>query len=735
MNDTMTFEDLVANFPRAKRKSKGLPSDSTAASERKVLLALTEPEFFVPPELASEENMSSNPLFWLISAPAAVGKSLLAQALAYKISLLGRQVLYVPLRGSTIGDNFFSGLMGSVFPSPGKSTIMESVRSGNTIILFDGYDELSMTEEQSRLNERFINEIRQELVLDEAVNPKEFPSVIILFRTAIMGLGIFDSILEYSTQFHLLYFSEEKQSEFLASYVKWKHPASFDYHQPCAEFLSVLRERLSKSDDDNAQSFFGHAPVLMALGDLILEELEEETSNIQRLAHEIINKEFQADKWGVLLVNHIIHRLLEREVPKFPYNIFTVNAVTSFEPYPVELQNVLLSRIFRARVEKINSEQAVNELAIEECNRRIAKDSEMNKLQPDDRERLKQQYLEELLQKFQQHPFVDTKEHEIIFSNPIYEEKYLAEYILKCKDEDLPEVFNVFQAPSFYLGQFLLDSIPGRNLKERQGLIFYILRSLSMASHNDFETQMTWARDRWEVSVETGGIQVKPFYFNDAILILITPDEQILDNLIVDGQEDAMVSIQVSGANSYKKQITLSQVSIQAMEIEILATNLSCSAVRLSGQIIRFGDSVESIDGIDSLSVIGSIEASDYIKRKYGDAFKELDVTLANEKEILQKKLNQILAWFRKRGAKDYAIFNKRFDTVVLKGYQDKSAIEVTGFLRDEGILFNRDLMVVLDQDKLAQYGIYYAKQNQLNFGDEFDDLVKNWVEYKSDLA
>ena len=725
MDDVVSFHDLVETFSGVVLRPSTLLPDLKAASECRVFLKHAEPDFFVPPELTVHKGGSPNPTFWLISAPAAVGKSVLAQALAYNITRHGRQVLYVPLRGARIGENFFTGLMGSVFPHSAKAQVMDSIREGRTIVIFDGYDELSMNEEQSRMAQLFIGQVSTELVQETPRRGHRGPSVIFLYRSAIKRLGIFNTILKYSNQLDLQYFSPEKQVDFLASYVTKRRPGYII--SACGQFLNELKEGLPQADDETTQTFFGHAPVLMALGDLIL---EEDSSNLWKIVQDLVKGKLDAKRWGFELVSRIIQHLLEREVSKFPDDMLSTNGITSFEPYPVEFQNGLLNQILVGRIGKRSWEHTISEYAIDECERRLTANASYRKLSPSDRKVLQERYIDEVIQKFKAHPFITDRGQDICFTNPVYEEKYLAAYLLKCKESDLPRIFLAYQTPSYYLAEFVMDGLPGRDLNGRQRLIFYILRSLSMASRDLFEARITRVPDRWQINVETGKVAIEPFWYRDAILLIDVPDGQILESLIVEGGEGSIVGLNVLEGDDHKRRITLSEVSLDAPDVELAATHVTCNAVRISADTLRLDDALESIEGIHSLSISGKMECSTYIRKKYGNDLQILDS--ADHVTFLRKKLNQTLVWFRKHGADEYGVYHARFKTVVLNKGRDRDAIIVAEFLRQQGILQDRDRMVVLNQDKLAAFDVYYVKQNELNFGRRFHEMAKRWAAYTS---
>jgi len=697
-----------------------------AAAARGVVLEPQGPGFFVPPELDVAPGFGEHRPFWLVSAPAAVGKSVLAQALAWNLRSRGRQVIYVPLRGSTIGDNFFTGLLASLFPSSSKVDVIESLRQGRTTILFDGYDELSMTEDQSRLNIGFVGEVLREMKPTNRQSRQEAPSVIFLFRSAIRSLGIFNSIDEYAQQLGLRFFGRAQQIEFLAGYMKHKRPTPHDLRKPCSDFLKAVQEKIALPDEETAEGFFGHAPVLMALGDLIL---EDESGNPMQIAQDLLKEDFSATQ-GVGLIDRILGQLLEREERKFPLNIFAAKGLVRFEAYPATMQRRLLTRLVSARIAGITWDKALADVASDECARRLEASPGFRALGSPEQRALQDQYTQEVLQKLQQHPFVDLKNGALDFTNPIYAEKSLAELLVTEPRTDLSRAFDIYPAPSYYLAQFILESLPDRDLKGRENLLFYVMKSLSAGSETEFQIEISRPDSRWRFSVDSGRLLTTPFWYGDELLLLSIPDGQILESMNIEGSTDTLVALDVAAGKGYKRRVTLSNVAIESGDIELGATHLTLSAVRLTANTIRLDDSLQTIEGIDTLAVSGRVEASDFVVKKYG---RELEAATATDPDVetfLRKKLTQILTWFRKHHAETYAIYGKRFNTVVLAKGKDRDAARVAAFLRSQGILKDVGQMVVLDQAELGRYGVYYVKQNQVEFGKGFSDLVASWTRY-----
>jgi len=728
VSDKIRFETLVEAFG-AKGIPSALTSDSAAAQARCVILEPQKPAFFVAPELDVAPGFGQHRPFWLISAPASVGKSVLAQALAWNLRSRGRQVIYVPLRGSTIGDNFFTGLLASLFPKSSKVHVIDSLRQGRTTILFDGYDELSMTEEQSRLNIGFVEEVLREMKPTNSQSRQEAPSVVFLYRSAIRSLGIFNSIDEYAQQLSLRFFGMEQQIEFLAGYMKFKRPTPYDLRKPCSDFIKAIREKIALPNEETAEGFFGHSPVLMALGDLIL---EDDSGNPMQIAQDLLKEDFSATQ-GVALIDRILGQLLEREGQKFPLNIFEAKGLVSFGAYPASMQRKLLTRLVSARIAGFRWDRAIGDVARDECARRLEGNAAFRALASGDQRALQDQYTQEVLQKLQQHPFVDLKNDALDFTNPIYSEKFLAELLVTEPKTDLSRAFDIFAAPSYYLAQFILESLPDRDLKGRENLLFYVIKSLSAGSEAEFQIEISRPDSRWRFSVDSGRLLTAPFWYSDELLILSVPDGQILESMNIEGSHDTIVALDVAVGKEYKRRVTLSNIAVDSGDIELGATHLTLSGVRLTADAIRFDESLQAIEGIDTLVVSGNVKASEFILKKYG---RELEAAEASDPDVeafLRKKLTQMLTWFRKHGAASYGIFRKRFNTVVLAKGKDREAIRVAEFLRSEGILKDVEQMVVLVQANLGRYGVYYVKQNQVKFGKEFSELVARWARYKRD--
>src|SRR5439155_1840121 len=234
-----------------------------------------------------------------------------------------------------------------------------------------------------------------------------------------------------------------------------------------------------------------------------------------------------------------------------------------------------------------------------------------------------------------------------------------------------------------------------RDLKGRERLLFYVIKSLSAGSEAEFQIEISRPDSRWRFSVDSGRLLTAPFWYSDELLILNVPDGQILESMNIEGSNNTIVAVDVTIGKDYKRRVTLSNLAVDSGDIEFGATHLTLNAVRLSADTIRLDHSLQTIEGIDTLAVSGKVEASEFILKKYG---RDLEAATASDPDVeafLRKKLTQMLTWFRKHGAANYGIYGKKFNTVVLAKGKDTDAIRVAEFVRSEGILKDVGQMVV----------------------------------------
>lgn len=722
----MSYSELL-DFFAAPESPSVLTPDLTAACARGIELTPETPTFFFPPALKTESGSLDPVSFWMISAPAAVGKSTVARALAADLLNRKIQVVYIPLRGATIGDNFFGGLLAAIFPKKSKEEVIASLAAGKTVLIFDGYDELTMTDEQSRRNRTFVEEVHREL--QSMSRPVRHPAVIFLYRTAIRSLGFFEPLAANGQELELQYFSDEEQVEFLASALA-RRKRNF-HTKVCGEFMAGLKGRLVPISSDSQMAFFGHAPVLLALADLIA---EEESLNLKALAESLLRDSVDISE-GIDLIERIMDHLLEREGGKLAPDFLIPYGCNDVVVYSPDLQERLLVGLVEHRIARgAYSVEGISGVVRAECVSVLSQCPGFDSLDPARQDEAVNRYSEEIEAKLQTHPFLSSGPDKLLFSNPLYEERFLSAYLSGGRTgQEVNQVFTIYPSPSYYLAEFVLRRMEDRNVASLPSLLFYLLRSLAMAAGEDFSVNIDGSEDGWTVRVSVPTLKVDPFKVSGPILEILVPSGDPLERLNVFGSGEVLVMIRASGGGgSYERRLTLAQVAVEAPEIELDATHVLFAGTVLQGRRIILSPEVGEIEGFESLTFDGEIDASEHVAKRYGAHLRASD---EEDRAFLKKRVTQTLTWFRKHKAKEYAIYGERYKTVVLRKGQSLEMDKVDQFLRELGILRDDGEMVVLVQDGLARYGIFYRKQNQIEFGEGFEALVSAWREFAAEGA
>ncbi|WP_411888089.1 hypothetical protein [Hydrocarboniphaga effusa] len=178
-----------------------------------------EPEplpFYIEPALSTPAVLS--PVL-LVSAPAAVGKTTLARYLHQQLTSVGQGALYIPLQDASIGQDFFTGRLAGVFPSLSKRQFLDAVFGGQLVLLFDGYDEVTMRTDQIERNKHFIEEIVRELEEFKSRGGIAQPSILFLFRSVFADFGVFDALAAQAAPISVPFFDQGRRKQFLTKYL------------------------------------------------------------------------------------------------------------------------------------------------------------------------------------------------------------------------------------------------------------------------------------------------------------------------------------------------------------------------------------------------------------------------------------------------------------------------------------------------------------------------------------
>lgn len=753
------LSDLVSAFGTPlSRPPLSVSRDYCDASE--IQTAPEPAEFYVEPELTILSGSAAPVL--LVSAPGAVGKTALAGFLHRKLAEQGRQVLYVPLRKSTIGQNFVSGLLSRAFPSASLDECLNRLAEGSLVLILDGFDEVSISREQLDLNILLVREVA---MLAERLPPgRRGHAFVILFRSVFFEYGIFDSVEFISKHVQISFFGHAKQQEFLRQYLVHRNTETDEdarrlFAKEASDILSSFQTRLSVAGTA-AAGFFGHAIVLSALAEYLLAsyaQMAREAGSENPYA--FLQQQLSADITdgdSSRLLESIVQKVLEREVNKFPDDRFT-GQLPEFRGYSAELQSSLLME-FAASLAEERSTAAqllgIRQTIEEQVDAILSKHTAFNQLPPGTQEDIRQKYYDEVASKLEQHPFLEPRVSlGFGFRNPIYLDYFLAQFLARRPDSPpAPVVDGVFGPngikPSVYLAMFYLAALPGRDLARRGPMLHYVTKLLAQAvSIDEVDITAEWRPDKkhWEVQFSGGVVNVDPFYFCDPLLSLEVPDDAIVQNVSITAfvtdswgadelANDAWVCI---GPNDATKEATsrllLDRVFIAAEQVEICCARLKLSTVELHAKEFTLGSLVQDVQGASTLEICGNHDASidmpSFVDHRWGAEIRS-SLKQSGRDDLFKAKLKKILTHFRRHGREDYAVYSKKYENYCLSKRADQLAVVLDEVLRSRGIISERkdESIVVLDQEKLAHFGIRYAKQNEISFdSDNWRPLFDEW--------
>jgi hypothetical protein len=734
-DENMDINTLVQKLSSA---GKALPNvDNDYCSAHSIHHTPAEPSFYVEPSIDAPDELS--PIL-LISAPAAVGKTTLAHHIHAELSAKGQGALYIPLQDASIGHDFFAGRLAGVFPSIAKNQILDSVFRGEIVLLFDGYDEVTMRSDQIDRNKEFIGEIKSELDKFECLNGKAKPCILFLFRSVFADFGIFDGIKQAASDVSVKFFDAEQRKSFLKEYLDSKADnKSATKGHLSADFLDGFEKTLAGAKDDSS-AFFGHAIVLSAFGDYLH---EQEEANAAKLASNLGGIE-TVEAVAVELLSRIIERILAREESKFPLGDYAPH-LPSYTPYSSESQRKLLIAVAEDEFLRNGGKQSARlASSIAELVAKFEASAEYGSLDVGLREALSRSYRNELETRITHHPFIDVPKtarvsdaallDKIEFRNPVYREYYFAQLIIgnPAGAWELDTTRNYY---SHYLAMFFLGSVPGRNITVYQPFLFSLISLFATSSSgNDFQFQLEWKQDaaRWEGTIDTSKLQISPFFISEPTLTVKIPLHGILQDAVFSGGDGCMLDIDGPGpGSSFAGKITLATCRFEAPAISVSAASVKFEECQFASESLQFMETVESLEGLDSLTVRGyknsavQIELSDYVNSRWGSA-----ITLASKtgglegKVLFERKLKKILLRFRKHHRSEYGCHDKKFRTQILVDNNDVEVAELSKFLFARNFL-SRGVpgLITMDQDKFSAYDIHYVKQNEMTFGEKAKKL------------
>ena len=582
-----------------------------------------------------------------------------------------------------------------------------------------------MTTLQIEMNKKFTREVVDDFTTHRAQDHPAVPCLVFLYRSVFSETGIFDELEPYAANYRVEFFDPTQRRDYLRRYLESKGDKGKQLVPMVGQFLDGFENR-AEAANPQADAFFGHAIVLSAFGDFLM---AQEEANVYRLAQNL-EAEGVSEAASVSILCGVIDTIINREVAKFPV-LPSPQPLGHFEPFDRRLQEQILGELATASAGGLPLDEVravVDRLGREKLKPCLAYAA----LSEGTQQQVAQDYIENLCRKVELHPFVDVQQKRIPFKNPIYQEYYLARYVAERPGLPFEQVNKSDEAPSYFLALFLLAQVKDRDLTAYPDATFYVLRLLSAACNGDeYQIHIDYDSDSglWRASVESDNLRVHPFIIGrDQILSLEIPANAVFQNFSVDGGDEGLVYVR--GPEGYRtdEPVMLSNGSITGEEVELDTTAVTFESVTLNVAKLSLADRVSQLNGLDTVTLdwkgVPCLHASDYARNRWGRALTTPEDI--GDPQAFQVKLKRILLWFRKHGKADYAVYRVRFYTCATNKQRDKVAVRIVEFLFSTGLLRDGSL-IVLNQDKLAEYGVYYVKQNELRFGPAFDRLFQDW--------
>lgn len=731
----MEITELLAFFPSSGH-NPGLPVSREYCDRNNIEYDMVVDQFYIPPsfdtEMAATDAEASFAL--LISAPAAVGKTTFARYLQKELRYQNKHVLYVPLKGRKIGDEFFKGLLSGVFCFSGSTMpqVLEELTSGRLVIIFDGYDEVTMTTDQMELNKRFTAEIGG--VLGSKGGRVNVPAVLFLFRSVFYDFGIFDPIEESATRVRINYFDGDKRRAYLNGYLNQKTGDRFSNPRVAGQFLEDLDKRLGiASTGYNPSAFFGHALVLSSFGDFIIEEDEP---NLIKLANNLGSDSVESSI-SLRILHPIIKKIIEREEGKLDSRTIS-DKLPSINGFPPLLQETILSEF--AYAISIQPPQTTWQQKYEVISKlsedHLESDEKFEKLPATDQQEIRKQYKELVFNQFEHHPFVDSTNSR--FTNQIYHEFYLAKYLIANPRAAVNLIFENHKSASYFLGLFLLDQIPGGDISNYPELVHYIVTLLSMACNGgeySVEIALDKSTNKWVGSLKCDAVSVPDFRISGEILDYRVQPGNIIQNVDFSGKREGFLEISCAAA-TYEKRVEIRNSTIDVAEFNINVPFLIFDGVSIQCKRVSLSKGISQLEGCNTLT-IGSGSDDEAVEiltlpgqEKLRPLLEESVRLEVDDIEQFKRKVCKVLLGFRKHGRSDYGMYELRHRNLATSFGRDQIASSIVDLFFSEEIFSRQGGLLILHQERLSQYSAHYIQQNDLQFKDGGDSLYAKWREF-----
>ncbi|GAA4784980.1 hypothetical protein [Microbacterium gilvum] len=296
----ISFDQLLALVGSASKRATSLAASLVETNAR---------VDFIEPSFLSDAPVSDISVggVLLISAPAAVGKSVLARELARRT---GNPL--IDLAGRRVGEAFFMGWLARQLGGQAALGLIGEVEADRATLIIDAADEALVGNGPQDYGVAV-----QDLADLIDVGTEGGPAAVILGRpdTIDETARVLNQRGMSTTRIEVAFFGEDQARKFVrfkAFEMNGNGPAR-ELDDFLTEFFAVVLKALGAQEWSDADSFVGYAPVLDALATFY-----DPAVNMMAILKNIESSGTTAHVWGLLI--RIIREVLGRETEKFATN-------------------------------------------------------------------------------------------------------------------------------------------------------------------------------------------------------------------------------------------------------------------------------------------------------------------------------------------------------------------------------------------------------------------------------
>jgi hypothetical protein len=720
--------------------------DSGYCKKYDIELNPTGSDFYFEPTILRISDGPPLPSHFLIRAPAAVGKSALARHLIDKLDKTNKLVFLVPLRKQKIGTNFFKGLLGSIFPDYSLKEVTRLIAEGRVIFLFDGYDEMSMTEEAVMAHREFFIGEMSSLFTEYQVYKSGKASVMFFYRNLVEAYGFFEILEPQGRRLSIEYFTLDEMAKYLDGYVT--HTLTREGRPVPGNMAEIARGQMGQFrayfdvDPENMRAFFGHAIVLNAFGDYIAEQWID-TKNDHKLIIKL-EKEVRrgASAIPTEILEEVINAIAQRESHKFGEKgkrVVESGGRTATDEQASALYSPMTQYRILADACALMDEEGIliSDLQVVAEDHAVASLRRMAAvlgIAERDVEGIKASFVAEVIEQVKQHPFLSERGNKILFKNKVYRDFLLADRVAATPEAE-PSAYgglSQFATCSIFFVIFLLSKLKQDLTKLNGGMLFLVCSLISANTDEvtDLPLKIVWRSGKWTFEPTFSKLKIEPFFSANPELLLSVETNGVLQNLAIDGAIGGKVSIAINQAQNAAVPLRLFNVDLTAEEITVVAGRVQFDHSAITATRLRLPKDrvIEATIKDESLLLTCTeIDAQDHVRRVLEAYCNPAEIPGATIN--LKAEIKKVLGLFRKHGRPEFATYYKRFHNYGTSKGKDS---QMPKFLESIGIVYKKEEWWVLNVPKTKEYGIHYISFNQINCDEA--GLEKLKIAYKNFL-